>query len=153
MNVAVISLFREVLFLRVGKIHDYSHTQKVVKHQSFFLAFLLSCFALYIFSLATVALFNYRGTIFTEYTIQMMHQDAGSIALHSLLSYNHFRMAWYSYLGLLNINYADGFTCINCKNTPKILIMDATTLAFRKELDSRSLFLPENTTFPLRAGR
>lgn len=65
--------------------------------------------------------FDHRGTIFTEYTIlKMMHQDAGSMMLSTLLSYNHFRMAWYSYLGLLNIDNTMGFTCNHCGSAPFI---------------------------------
>ena len=95
-----------------------------------------------------------RGTMYTEYTIlKMMHADAGSSTLPRLLKYNHFRMAWYSYLGLLNINYSEGFTCTHCGSAPEALIMDATTLSFRKELDMQNLFLPQSKTLPLRAGR
>ena len=85
-----------------------------------------------------------RGTIFTEFTIlKLMISDCG-IVLPALLSYNNFRMAWYSYLALLDINYTEGFKCSHCGSTPKTVIMDATSLAFRKELDWCNLFLPES---------
>ena len=70
--------------------------------------------------------FFLRGTIFTEYAIlKLMISDCG-VVLPALLTYNKFRMAWYSYLALLDINYAEGFKCSHCSSTPKILIMDAT---------------------------
>lgn len=98
------------------------------------------------------SLFYSRGTIFTEYSIlKMLHQDAGS-RLPDLLTYNHFRMAWYNYLSRLNIDYTEGFRCNDCGNSPVIVIMDATTLSFRKELDSRH-FLPEMKAQPLLSGR
>lgn len=97
---------------------------------------------------------SYRGTIYTEYTIlKIMHADAGSLGLPRLLKYNHFRMAWYSYLGLLNIDYLEGFRCSHCGSAPELMIMDATTLGFRRELDMQNLFLPQSKTLPLRAGR
>ena len=108
---------------------------------------------IYIYAYLGLALFC-RGTMYTEYTIiKMMHADAGSSTLPRLLKYNHFRMAWYSYLGLLNINYSEGFTCTHCGSAPEALIMDATTLSFRKELDMQNLFFPQSKTLPLRAGR
>jgi hypothetical protein len=97
--------------------------------------------------------FEHRGTIFTEYSIlKMLHQDAGSM-LPNLLSYNHFRMAWYSYLSLLDIDYAHGFQCDLCGTTQAIVLMDATTLSYRKEFDSSHFFLPEKNVQPLLSGR
>lgn len=46
----------------------------------------------------------------------------------------------YFYYSLI-CRYNDGFTCPNCGTEPKTVIMDATSLAFRKQLDSwESLF-------------
>ena len=81
-----------------------------------------------------------------------MVSDCGGV-LPTLLSYNNFRMAWYSYLALLDIDYNEGFRCIHCKSNPKIVIMDATSLAFRKEMDCGDLFLPEVGAGPLICGR
>ena len=64
-----------------------------------------------------------------------MHNDAGNDAFSSMISYNHFRLAWYAFLKLLEIEYESEFKCHECGNQPEIVIMDATSLGFRKELD------------------
>ena len=64
-----------------------------------------------------------------------MHSDAGNNALSSMITYNHFRIAWYAFLKLLEIDYDSGFKCHQCVDQPDIVIMDATSLAFRKDLD------------------
>ena len=49
----------------------------------------------------------------------------------SMLNYQ--RMAWYSFLELLDINYEDGFVCGRCGAYPEVVLCDATTLGFRRE--------------------
>ena len=94
-----------------------------------------------------------KSSIFTEFEIlKWMISDCGEV-LHSLLNYNNFRMAWYSYLELLDIYYNEGFRCSHCRENPNIVIMDATSLAFRKELDCGDLFLPPDRALPLISGR
>ena len=51
-------------------------------------------------------------------------------------SYNYFRVSWYSYIKLLDIDYESGFTCQECGKYPKTIIMDGTSVSFRKELDT-----------------
>jgi len=81
--------------------------------------------------------FYLRTTLFTEYTVlTKLQEDSGNSDFSSLFSYNNFRLGWYSYLSLLEINYEDGFKCITCGDQPKVVVMDATSLAFRRELDS-----------------
>ena len=64
-------------------------------------------------------------------------KDAGVPDLEKLVSYNHFRLAWYLFLELIcaDINFSDGFLCSHCGTYPSVLIMDATSLAFRRDLD------------------
>ena len=59
--------------------------------------------------------------------------DVGLSSLYSLLTYDRFRMAWYSYLDLLDINFDDGFCCSVCRTHPDTVVFDATTLSYRKE--------------------
>ena len=56
-------------------------------------------------------------------------------------SYNKFKDVWYSYLELLDIDIDQGFSCEICKNAPDIVLMDATSLSFRKELTHWRSFL------------
>ena len=51
-------------------------------------------------------------TIFTEYTVLCKdHIDAGDTQFKSVITYNHYLMAWYSYIQLLDIDYTKGYTC------------------------------------------
>ena len=78
-----------------------------------------------------------RTTMFTEYTVlKKIQEDSGSHLFSSLFTYNHFRFSWYSYLSLLDIDYRNGFKCTVCGDQPETVIMDATSLAFRREADS-----------------
>lgn len=63
--------------------------------------------------------------------------DAGVPDFKKSVSYNHFRIAWYLFLELIcaDINFSDGFLCSHCGSHPPALIMDATSLAFRRDLD------------------
>ena len=94
----------------------------------YILVFYLSNMSVYIFS---------RTTMFTEYTVlKKIQEDSGSHFFSSLFTYNHFRFSWYNYLSLLDIDYGDGFKCTIWGDQPETVIMDATSLAFRREADS-----------------
>ena len=72
--------------------------------------------------------------MYTEYcALSKLHMDAGSM-IADVFKYNHFRQGWYAFLNLLDIDYSDGFMCDKCGSCPDVLIMDATTLSFRKDL-------------------
>ena len=74
--------------------------------------------------------------MFTEYTVlRAMQEDRGNSSFASNFSYNHFRMAWYGFLQLLDIDLCEGFMCTTCGDHPDIVIMDATSLSFRKDFD------------------
>lgn len=64
-------------------------------------------------------------------------KDAGIPDFSKLVSYNHFRIGWYLFLELISgdISFSDGFLCSQCGIYPPVLIMDATSLAFRRDLD------------------
>ena len=76
--------------------------------------------------------------MFTEHSVlTMMHEDTGNPSFSKMVSYNHFRVAWYAFLELMSvdINFSDGFLCSHCGSYPSVIIMDATSLAFRRDLD------------------
>lgn len=76
-----------------------------------------------------------RTTIYTQYCVLTQnHKDAGSSNFSSLFTYNHYRLAWYSFLELMDIDYSTGFTCSECGTAPTTVVMDATSVAFRKDL-------------------
>lgn len=95
---------------------------------------------LIIHSLRSPITFSYhsRTTIFTEHSVlTASFKDAGIPDFPKLVSYNHFRIAWYLFLELISaeINFSDGFLCSQCGTYPSVTIMDATSLAFRRDLD------------------
>ena len=80
--------------------------------------------------------------MYTEYTVlQKMHSDTEEQMVLNAFKYNHFRSAWYSFISLLDINYSEGFCCEKCGVNPRALIMDGTSLSFRRALDSWSLLV------------
>lgn len=92
----------------------------------------------------------HRTTIFSEYRVLVKaHEDAGNSTFSSTVHYNHFRCAWFAYLSLLDIDFIQGFQCIKCGGDPQMLIMDATGLSFRRELD----FWKENLIVDVPKGR
>ena len=62
--------------------------------------------------------------------------DAGEATFTSTFSYSKWRVAWYSFLSLLDISYDGAFSCPDCGDSPESVVMDGITLGARK------LFLP-----------
>ena len=92
--------------------------------------------------------------MYTEYGIlEKMHADVGDIPLNTVFTYNHFRLSWYAYLNLLDIDYSLGFSCKVCGTTPEVIIMDATSLSFWRALDSWSTVLHTDNIKPKRKER
>ncbi len=53
-----------------------------------------------------------RTTIYTQYIVLCEdHADVGNQNFSSILTYNQYRFAWYSFLSLLDIDYRNGFLC------------------------------------------
>ncbi|XP_065064713.1 uncharacterized protein LOC135690945 [Rhopilema esculentum] len=85
-----------------------------------------------------------RMPIYVFHTIYVREKrDEGLSCEISTFSYNKFKDAWYSYLELLDIDIDQGFGCEICKNASDIVLMDATSLSFRKELTHWRSFLVE----------
>ena len=63
-------------------------------------------------------------------------EDPLATEFHKRISYAHFRLAWYAFLALLDLQYDEGFQCPHCGPIPSIIVGDATALAFRQDYDS-----------------
>ena len=75
-----------------------------------------------------------RTTIYTQYCVLVKaHEEAGNQHMKKTFTYNHYRFSWYAFLDLLNMDLKQGFMCSHCECQPEIVIMDATSLSFRKE--------------------
>ena len=76
----------------------------------------------------------YSTTIHTQYCVLVKaHEDTGNHSFEKEFTYNHFRWSWYSFLKLLDIDPSSAFMCPECGTAPDIVLMDATSLSFRKE--------------------
>ena len=61
--------------------------------------------------------------MYTDYCVlKELHNQLGNDL--SIFSYNHFRISWYTFLSLLDIEYDCGFKCTECGDHPTTLIMD-----------------------------
>lgn len=81
--------------------------------------------------------------MFTEYVaLCQMYKYHGHLDVDKQFSYQRLQLAWYSYINLLDVTYEEGFTCSKCGPEPSVVVMDATTLSFRKRMLSwRDVFL------------
>lgn len=85
--------------------------------------------------------------MFRFYKVWEKHQrDGGNQEFSKLFPYNFFRQSWYSYMGLLDIDYKADFICNHpsCGTSPKMLIMDGTSLGFQKQFLSHENISDEN---------
>lgn len=74
--------------------------------------------------------------MYTGYTVLVKaHEDGGNPSFSSTVEYHHFRIAWYAFLSLLDIDFSEGFHCNTYGDDPQRIVMDATSLSFRRELD------------------
>lgn len=62
--------------------------------------------------------------------------DSGFVNIGDKISYQDFKEAWYAFLNLLDIDYQRSFECPSCGPDPDTVVMDATSVAFRKEMIS-----------------
>ena len=82
-----------------------------------------------------------------------MQINVGTQNFPEVITYNHYRLAWYSFMNVLDIKYEEGFKCPKCGCEPRAIIMDATSLAFRKELYSwRSVFSKPSAKSEVKSG-
>ena len=85
--------------------------------------------------------FTYRTTMYTEYCVlSKAYEDAGNKD-SKLFTYNHFCSSWCSFLNLFDIDVKKGFICERCGAQPDIVPMNATSLAFRRDVESWQVFL------------
>ena len=57
--------------------------------------------------------------------------------------------AWKSYLRLVNIDYANKFYCVKCKESPQILILDGIAMGTTKVLPQKDDNIDESQQYPL----
>jgi hypothetical protein len=94
---------------------------------------------LVLFCIYDIFILILRTTIFTEYSIlRKTFVDCGYQDFSEKISYQDFKEAWYAFLDLLDIDYMSTFHCPDCGPDcgpdPDTVVMDATSVAFRKEL-------------------
>jgi hypothetical protein len=90
---------------------------------------------LVLFCIYDIFILILRTTIFTEYSIlRKTFVDCGYQDFSEKMSYQDFKESWYAFLDLLDIDYMSTFHCPDCGPDPDTVVMDATSVAFRKEL-------------------
>ena len=57
--------------------------------------------------------------------------------------------AWKSYLRLVNIDYANNFYCVKCKESPQILILDGIAMGTTKILPQKDDNIDESQQYPI----
>ena len=62
-----------------------------------------------------------------------VQEDAGNNSFCECMNYDNWRMSWYAYLSLLDIDTSTGFSCNICGIFPKIVVCDASSLGFQKK--------------------
>lgn len=70
---------------------------------------------------------------FHQVTCEML-EDFGYGQVRKIFPYNKFRLAWYAFIDLLDIDMNNGFCCPVCSTTPDLVICDGTSLAFQKRM-------------------
>lgn len=61
-----------------------------------------------------------------------IQEEEGNTNFSKRMPYRDFRLAWYEFMQLLDIDYHAGFECKECGPNPETVIMDATSLGHRK---------------------
>lgn len=91
----------------------------------------------YYWSTIASIIFFFRTTLYTYFlSLRDSHERSNDLRFQTTFSYAHFKFAWYGFLELLcsTIDFEKGFQCGQCGSSPVNVIMDATTLAHRKDL-------------------
>ena len=78
---------------------------------------------------------------------------AAGLELDRYLNYQQWRFSWYSFLSLLDIDYASGFICDICGQYPAVLSCDATSLGCRKTFCRNTELCTEGKPNNTLAGR
>ena len=71
---------------------------------------------------------------------RVMQWSSGMTNNKNPMPYHKLRLAWNSFVRLLNKDHATAFTCNMCGDVPTTIICDATCIGFQKDLldDARS---------------
>lgn len=67
-----------------------------------------------------------------------MHIDYGNTSIGKVFCYERLRVAWLSFLRLLDVDVSTGFSCPECSGsdgkTPEIIICDGTSISFQRRM-------------------
>ncbi|XP_065067450.1 uncharacterized protein LOC135693013 isoform X1 [Rhopilema esculentum] len=69
------------------------------------------------------------------------------------LTYDQWRMAWYSFIRLLDVDFISRFSCSKCGQYPPIILCDATSLGYRRKYSRGLQELPNEANPVMLNGR
>ncbi|XP_066929541.1 uncharacterized protein [Clytia hemisphaerica] len=75
--------------------------------------------------------------------LALSQENGGNSTFRKDLTYQDFKDAWYSFLDLLDISFAEGATCPECGEHPECVVCDATSLGHQKKFSA--LVLNDNS--------
>ncbi|XP_066913987.1 uncharacterized protein [Clytia hemisphaerica] len=75
--------------------------------------------------------------------LAISQENGGNSSFRKSIKYQDFKDAWYSFLDLLDISFAEGATCLECGEHPECVVCDATSLGHQKKFSA--LVLNEDT--------
>ena len=61
-------------------------------------------------------------------------KDYGFSDVDQVFPYEKFKLAWYSFLQLLDTDYSNAFVCPICSSTPDVIICDGTSVSFQSRM-------------------
>lgn len=71
--------------------------------------------------------------------------DYGFQNVRQVFTYSKFKLAWYTYLELLNTDYTQGFICSLCSCKPDIIVCDGTSVSFQSRMWHHQAVEPVST--------
>ena len=92
-------------------------------------------------------------TMFTYLELYKCRLVDGGYDARLFLNYHQWRTSWYSFIRLLNIDMESGIECPLCGQYPRIIVCDATSLSFRRELLSLPLQSSSDVCNHIQNGR
>ena len=85
------------------------------------------------FNLLLIMLFRRPMHTFYQVTCDVL-KDYGFKDVDQVFTYEKFKLAWYSFLQLLDKDFASAFMCPICSSTPDIIICDGTSVSFQSRM-------------------
>ena len=82
-----------------------------------------------------------------------MNLAAAGYKTECCLTYHQWRVAWYSFFKLLQVDVEGNFFCSRCGGFPRIILCDATSLSFRRVYARKVDIEDQMSTLPKLKGR